>query len=98
MSKVSKENILNKIANKEMPNHNDVMESLVKANIILSKYIGALYADCVQQVVNEETEEKLERVKLIRAQHMLLGVITDCQFHDTDCVCGHCIDEDEDEE
>lgn len=98
MSEISKENILKKIANKEMPSHKEVIDSLFKANMILSKFIGGLYAECVQHLVDEEKEEKLDRRKLIRAQQMLLGVITDCQFHDTDCVCGHCIDEDEDED
>lgn len=74
----------------ELPSISDVMKSLVKAKDLLNMYIGGMYLNDIEEFVDEVNQEKLERSKLIRAQRRLLGVIKDCQFHDMDCLCGHC--------
>jgi hypothetical protein len=61
----------------------EIMDALVNANKLLTKYIGQLYSDDIDELVDEVNQERLERRKLVDGQNLLLRVICHCQFHDT---------------
>jgi hypothetical protein len=89
-----------KIGAQELPSPDDVILALRKANLLLCRLIGGLYIQNSISLMDEDENEvqhaQLQRIKLARAQHMLIGVIKDCQFHNMECECDHCVEGDED--
>jgi hypothetical protein len=61
------------------------MDHLVNANVLLSKWIGKLYIEGIEELVDEVNHEKIERDNLVKAQKMLCAVMMHCQAHDINC-------------